>query len=464
MYKYSNFLNIVTGILIFGIILLLSIGAFRCIPQTNNQKNYKFTTNMLKGANFADKISILRQYDFQRLINSIYFDYAKESLFTDSQLKSFGDDLSKNLYGNTHSESPSSELSTNVIEDLRRYILNFFGTTLSDYTVIFTYSSAQALKLIVESIPFDSNSVFYYSTSSNNDILGLRSLAKEKNSQLSSFNILNEKPSDFVSNSTNLITFPLIDEFDGTILNEEKIKEYSLLNSPDYSVFTLVDASLYITNHKLNLKETPFSAISISFDKLFGFPNLGAAIVKNSLFKYLNRPYFGGGTLVYALTKTNYEKIRIKPSDKFEDGSLPFLSLASVQYGFKLMESLGFDNIFLYIKEIKNKFYEKLLNIRYLTGSPVIKIYNNNSNSIITFNLLDKNNNILNYKDFLNYLNNKNIILSSGCMSTPISCYEKLGEKSLNGEIGAIRISIGWATIESDINQFINCIKNYIKE
>ena len=466
MRRTRSFLLTFVLLLLSGIIILIPLTISRCgLANGLSSRAFQVNPDKLKGENFPDTLDNYRRRNLKRLENVVYMDYAKESVFSDSQFAEFKYDLNTHLYGNTHSESPSATLSSSEVQKARKFLINYFGITqLTDYIVVFTYSHAQALKVIAESFPFTNKSKFYYSTSSSNNILGLRGFAEGKGAKTEAFNISGKTPKDFEENSFNMISFPLVDEFTGEVLSIEKMKKIiKKSNSSANYTATLVDASTYMANHKLDLKEVPFSAIAISFDKIFGFPNLGAAIISGKLVPLLKKPYFGGGTLVFAMPNQNYEKMRLKPSEKLEDGSLPFLSIASLKYGFGLMNDLGFDDTCLFQSEMGQRLYKGIKGITYDNNNPATVMYGpENIETIITFNILDENGKIIDYRKVVNAALEKNITLAGGCMSTPGSCHSSIGVK--DEEAGAIRASVGWATTMADVDTVIQFIKSFIKK
>ena len=83
-----------------------------------------------------------------------YLDHAGTTLYSSVQLQSYLSDLTSHLYGNPHSQNPSSKHSTDVIEQTREKVLNHFNTSLSHYDVVFTSGATGALKLLAESFPW----------------------------------------------------------------------------------------------------------------------------------------------------------------------------------------------------------------------------------------------------------------------------------------------------------------------
>jgi molybdenum cofactor sulfurtransferase len=389
-----------------------------------------------------------------------FLDWATSGLFVDSQIDHWTSLLTSGLYGNTHSESPSSAKSSEVVDDLRNDILKFLGTDPLKYSVVFAYSESQALKTFVEAFPFDSSSEFLVSSSSGSNILGLRAIARSKRANVSVFD-LNKvgKSSRFSVNSSNLIAFPLVDAFDGTVVTDEQIREILALNSG-----VVADASHYLAFRRINLSEWPLSAVAFGCDKVFGFPKLGVVVIHNDFIPKLRKPYFGGGTLIYALPDRNVERFRMRPSERFEDGSLPFLTLAAVQAGFALRSQLGDSNITMHIQNMTKLLVAMMRNLTNPDGSRAVTVYGSPT-SMVGFNFVNSHGVPKNYSVLLASALMHNITISGGCHSTPGTCYRALGIENPSlatpniEAVGALRISPGWATTERDILTAIEWMK-----
>lgn len=528
-YPVHHIINSINLALIIGIVGLIFYRYYLISGESKNEfseKNHKpkNTEDIYnpEEMSFDDLVNYHRSHFLKNYQKITYLDYATSPVLPGSVLQNFSNNLHENLFGNTHSESQSAELSTETIDLVRSQILELFDTNISEYTVIFTYSQFHSMKLLTESFPFTSNSSFLYTPNSNNNILGLRSFAEKKkaNIQMVELNSIIDPKSKFekfpdirkiikqqsqeedendanIAKNTNsnailikklnitmnLLTIPLVDEFDGTTLTEEQMKHISMPSNFPGKTAIMVDASLYLQNHHLSLSSTPFHAVALSFERLFGFPNIGCLLIHNSLLQLLAKPYFGGGTLVYALTSASYEKLRLSPQDRFEDGSLPFLSIASINYDFNVFyNDLKLSRISDHISSLIDYLYGELTELRYLNGSPLVTIYTNQDQkqlqkqSIITFNVLDQKADIIPYQKVIDSASNHDIYLSGGCFSTPGSCIKWLqqDEKILKEKIekndqnfdsfGAIRASIGWATTKDDIKNLIDWLKTeYLK-
>jgi molybdenum cofactor sulfurtransferase len=448
----------IAALLVMAVLFLVLYASFNCPRRQHNPEDIDINfISWLSGQNYRNKILNHREYDIYRFSNKTYLDYATKAVWPESVIYNFTHSLQDNLYGNPHSESPSSELSSNTVDALRSRILKFLRTDLLKYSVIFTHSNSHALKTFIEAFPFNSSSQFVLTDSASDNLLGLKSLATDRGATVSTF-----RPNKFVlSKGPNLIALPLVDAFTGASLDEKTIAKILELRA-----FSLVDASLAIPYSPINLTETPFSALTFGLEKWFGFPQLGVLVVSNSLIPLLRKPYFGGGTLVYALPNKDHEKPRMRPSEKFEDGSLPFLNIAAVDSGFAFWRHLGPANVRLHTEEISRFMYESIANLTREDGSKLVKIYAENGSRILSFNFVAANGTVNDYRPYLEAALHNDIFISGGCQGTPGSCARALGYvRDVNAsEIGALRASVGWATTEADIERLCAFIYDWADE
>jgi molybdenum cofactor sulfurtransferase len=433
---------------------LILFATFRCPLYEPDPSQYYLPIDSIAGEPYHIKILQHRAYNLNRLQNSVYLDYATKGLCPDSVISNVTGLLRTNLYGNTHSESPSSERSTNIVDDLRIHILKYLGTDVLTYSVVFTYSASHALKTFVEAFPFNASSTFLLAASSSDNLIGLRSVASDRHAKFHRFDL--SESFDLSADGPNLIAFPLVDGFDGRFATRAEIDHILKLNS----TFSLVDASLSLPFARLNLTETPFSAVTFGLEHWFGYPQLGVLVIDNHLIPRMQKPYFGGGTLVYALPGRNHEKLRMRPSEKFEDGSLPFLNLAAVESAFRFWEHLGAAQVRNHTETMSRLLVGKLRAM-----PKIVKVYGTNPVRIVTFNFLDKAGKVKRYNDFLASAGRNNIKLAGGCHGTPETCLRALGYKENDenvniSQIGALRASVGWATTETDLDRLCDWISS----
>jgi molybdenum cofactor sulfurtransferase len=128
-------------------------------------------------------IDELVQEQMTRLNGAVYLDYTGSGQYQERQIRRALHDLTTNLYGNSHSQSPSSILTEKSINVARDEILRFFGTDSSQYTVVFTAGATGALKLVGESFPWSEKSVYWYLRQNHNSVLGVREYTIEHGGQ-----------------------------------------------------------------------------------------------------------------------------------------------------------------------------------------------------------------------------------------------------------------------------------------
>lgn len=137
---------------------------------------------------------------------------------------------------------------------------------------------------------------------------------------------------NFENVTRNLIAFPGQCNFSGIKYSLELI---NLLESTSYGEkygpgrwHVLFDAAAYTPTNPLDLSKYPASFVVMSFYKIFGFPTgLGALLVRNDVAGLMRKNYFAGGSVVTASCDSDFCKLKPKYSERFEDGTLNFLSI-----------------------------------------------------------------------------------------------------------------------------------------
>ena len=101
-------------------------------------------------------IDELRALEYSRLdrLGHVYLDYTGGGQYAESQLCDHLALLRDGVYGNPHSNNPTSLAMTELVESARAAVLAFFNADPEEYTAIFTANASGALKLVGESYPF----------------------------------------------------------------------------------------------------------------------------------------------------------------------------------------------------------------------------------------------------------------------------------------------------------------------
>ncbi|XP_007943868.1 molybdenum cofactor sulfurase [Orycteropus afer afer] len=448
----------------------------------------------------------LREREFGRLAGTVYLDHVGATLFPQSQLTSFTDDLLQNIYGNPHSQNISSKLTYDTVEQVRYRVLAHFHTSPDDYSVIFTSGSTAALKLVAEAFPWvprgpqSSGSWFCYLTDSHTSVVGMREVTTAMN--VTSIPV---KPEDMRlaetqgaaacdpdSQPPHLFCYPAQSNFSGTrypLCWIERIKSGGMcpVNVPG-KWFVLLDAASYVSTSPLDLSAHQADFVSISFYKIFGFPTgLGALLVNNRVAPLLRKTYFGGGTATVYLVGEDFYVPRQSVTERFEDGTISFLDVIALKHGFDALERLtgGMENIKQHTFTLVRYTYAALSSLQYPNGAPVVRIYSDSEFSspevqgpIINFNVLDDQGNIIGYSQVDKMASLYNIQVRTGCFCNTGACQRHLGISNemvkkhfqaghvcgdnvdiIDGQpTGSVRISFGYMSTLEDAQAFLRFI------
>ncbi|XP_050623161.1 molybdenum cofactor sulfurase isoform X1 [Macaca thibetana thibetana] len=448
----------------------------------------------------------LRAREFGRLAGTVYLDHAGATLFSQSQLESFTNDLMENTYGNPHSQNISSKLTYDTVEQVRYRILAHFHTTAEDYTVIFTSGSTAALKLVAEAFPWvsqgpeSSGSQFCYLTDNHTSVVGMRNVTMAINvtstpvrpEDLWSAEERGASVSDPDCQLPHLFCYPAQSNFSGvryplSWIEEVKSGRLHPVSTPG-KWFVLLDAASYVSTSPLDLSAHQADFVPISFYKIFGFPTgLGALLVHNRAAPLLRKTYFGGGTASAYLAGEDFYIPRPSVAQRFEDGTISFLDVIALKHGFDTLERLtgGMENIKQHTFTLAQYTYVALSSLRYPNGAAVVRIYSDSEFSspevqgpIINFNVLDDKGNIIGYSQVDKMASLYNIHLRTGCFCNTGACQRHLGISNemvrknfqaghvcgdnmdlIDGQpTGSVRISFGYMSTLDDVQAFLRFI------
>ena len=105
-------------------------------------------------------------------------DYTGGSLYAESQVRRHHELLLANVYGNPHSNNPSSSAMTLLVEQARAFVHEFFHAAEDEYAVVFTPNASGALKLVAESYPFGPGDRYVLTYDNHNSVNGIREFAR----------------------------------------------------------------------------------------------------------------------------------------------------------------------------------------------------------------------------------------------------------------------------------------------
>ncbi|XP_026194340.1 molybdenum cofactor sulfurase, partial [Cyclospora cayetanensis] len=390
--------------------------------------------------------------ELKRLRGDIYVDYAGSAPYQEQQILSFFKDLSLHVFGNAHSRNPSAKLTDQRMREARDLTLKFFGAAEKEFAVVFTSGATAAIKLVGEDFPFTAESSFFYLRINHNSVLGVREFAYAAG--VKSVKALSEREVEAILKDREaaglvidwsagtvlpycLFGFPLKDNFNGTSYPTswiEKIHKYGL--SDECRWLVLLDAAAAAPTSPIRLSgttpERSADFLAISFYKIFGHPTgLGALVLKRSTADVLKKVYWGGGSVSGSLCDSRWQKLKKEVSSRLEDGTVNFLSIAAITYGFSAIQAIGMEQIERHIGALTRHLFRSLKAFRHRNGAPFALLYwgrrEDPSGGIVNFNLLRPDGSFVPFSEVEAKTAAAGIHLRTGCFCNPGGCQDYLG-------------------------------------
>ena len=343
---------------------------------------------------------------------------------------------------------------------VRENALRFLGADPEHFDLIFTSNATAAIKLVCESFEdlaaeSSSSGHFWYGyhKDAHTSLVGIR-----EHSQHHCF-VSDEEVDDWLSGlrspkgrpnhdqTPGLFAFPGQSNMTGRRLPlswTRKLRESSLKSHN--STYSLLDAAALVSTAQLDLSD-PDSApdfTALSFYKIFGFPDLGALVVrKDSAHILLWRKYFGGGT-VSSLTvfhEATHHRKDATIHDGLEDGTLPFHSIVALGIAIDVHKDLygSMANISKHTMFLCNRLYLGLSSLSHSNGIRLCEIYYDPSSTqpytdpstqgaTIAFNVLRADGSYVPYSTVERQADKKSIYVRAGGLCNPggIASYLKV--------------------------------------
>ena len=341
-------------------------------------------TGRFPGYTTTPDVDTLRAADYARLdrTGQIYLDYTGGGLYAEAQLRRHHDLLAENVYGNPHSQNPTSLAMTHLVEQARAYVLAFFNADPDEYTVVFTPNASGALKLIGESYPFVPGSRYALTYDNHNSVNGIREFARAHGAAVRYIPV--ELPDLRVRESSllaaldeadpaanNLLAFPAQSNFSGV---QHPLAWVEVAHARGWDV--LLDCAAFAPTNRLDLRQVQPDFVPLSFYKMFGYPTgVGALIARRSRLAKLRRPWFAGGTITIASVQGAGWHSLIPGEAGFEDGTVNYLNLPAVEIGLRHVAAVGIDAIHARVAALTAWLLEAMHDLRHSNGAPIVQIY-----------------------------------------------------------------------------------------
>jgi len=443
-------------------------------------------------------LDALRASEFARLdrLGHIYLDYTGGGLYAESQVRRHMGLLLDLVFGNPHSSSPTSQLSTELVERCRAHVLRFFNASPDEYAVVFTANASHALKLVGESYPFGPGDQFLLTFDNHNSVNGIREFARVHAARTTYVPLI---PPDMRVEGTaierhlalarpeghNLFAYPAQSNFSGV---QHPLEWIRLAQARGWDV--LLDAAAFVPTNRLDLSRWHPDFVTLSFYKMFGYPTgVGALIGRRRALARLHRPWFAGGTITVASVQADRYFLASGPA-AFEEGTINYETLPAVEFGLEFLESVGLDVIHQRVEALTGWLIAALLGLRHRTDRPLVALYGPRTvemrGGTITMNFLDRAGSVIDHRVVEERARERMISLRTGCFCNPgagelalglskeelVSCFvgseDRMSyddfRRCVDGKSsGALRVSLGMASNFADVHAFAQLAQEFLE-
>lgn len=441
----------------------------------------------------------LRAREYARLdeYDQVYLDYTGGGLYAESQLREHMALLSHGVFGNPHSNNPTSLAMTHLVEQARAYVLEYFNASPDEYVAIFTPNASGALKLVGESYPFEPGDHYLLTFDNHNSVNGIREFARIKGAAVTYLPVVppdlrvdEDKLAGYLDQAQpgahNLFAYPAQSNFSGV---QHPLEWIAQAQAKGWDV--LADCAAFAPTNRLDLSRWRPDFVCLSFYKIFGCPTgIGCLLARKPALAKLHRPWFAGGTITIASVQGDGYYLA-EGETAFEDGTVNYLNIPAVEIGLKHIANIGIELIHERVTCLTGWLLDNLLALRHNNGTPLIRLYGPTDTHMrgatVTINFYDPHEKLIDYRRIEELANQVNISLRTGCFCNPgagevahgltgaemtecfkneermtfeqfLTAIQQKGDKSA----GAVRVSVGLATNFTDVYRFMQFTQGFL--
>lgn len=456
-------------------------------------------------------------------LETTYLDHAGTTPYPRSLMEEFKRDMNSHLFGNPHSNSPSSILSTHSVETGRLEALKFFKADPEHFDLIFVANATAAIKMVVDCLSDchrneDGHTLqgfrYGYHADSHTSLAGAREMSRtaarcfESDEEVENWlHSRDSRPESHVpvhGEALELFAYPAQSNMNGRRLPLTWPARLRTTSRPGLEAYSLLDTAAYVATSPLDLSnpDTAPDFTALSFYKIFGFPDLGALIVRKAAgYTLTQRRYFGGGTVDMVINGKADGPLEdmwhtskgTSLHEMLEDGTPAFHSIAALHSAFKVHRMLfgSMANVAQHTRTLIKPLYETMAALSHADGLPLCKIYTDHASRYgdsqtqgptIAFNVRDRTGNWVGKSDFERLAISHNIQIRTGGVCNPggiasalrlspsemrenfregVRCGNDLDE--INGTpTGIVRVSLGAMSSVRDVDTFLRFLKTFV--
>lgn len=296
--------------------------------------------------------------------------------------------MKASILSNPHSDASRPSFSALMVEQTRLKVLRLFRADPSQWDVVFTANATAAVKLVMECFAGHEHGFDYlYHCNAHTSLVGVReqarhshclATAEEMEFWLSGGKLL---PDREAATHPLLFAYPAQSNMNGERLPLKWAAQVRG-SSQHENTFTLLDAAALVSTSPLDLSNhsTAPDFVSMSFYKIFGFPDLGALIVRKASAHVLGRrKYFGGGTteMIGCIGTPWVERKESTVHARLEDGTIAIRSILALSCAIDTHTNLfdGLAQVSRHTGWLAKTLYERLISLKHNNGTPVCHVY-----------------------------------------------------------------------------------------
>lgn len=443
----------------------------------------------------------LRASEYGRLdaAGHAYLDYTGGGLYAECQVREHHRLLRDGLYGNPHSRNPTSRTTTELVEQARAKVLEFFHAPPDEYVAIFTANASSALKLVGESYPFEAGDQYLLTFDNHNSVNGIREYARARQAEIAYVPVrlpdmrvdpaLLERQWRFArAGGHNLFAYPAQSNFSGV---QHPLAWIDRAHETGWDV--LLDAAAFVATNRLDLSVCRPDYVTLSFYKMFGYPTgIGCLLARREALRKLHRPWFAGGTITVASVQGD-RYFMADGAPGFEDGTPDYLSIPAVEIGLRHLRRVGLDAIHQRCRCLTGWLIQQLLGLRHGGGAPLVRLYGpagtEDRGATVTMNFYDAQGRVIDHRLVEERASRHNISLRTGCFCNPgggevaleysrnelLGCFNQPRVEETHSftvddfrlctdgkSTGAVRVSLGVASNFADVRRFVEFAAEFL--
>ncbi|GAB1310450.1 hypothetical protein MFIFM68171_00660 [Madurella fahalii] len=444
-----------------------------------------------------------RDDEYPMLHGSVYLDHAGTALYPRSLMDRFARDMTLNLFGNPHSASASSQLSTSRIEDIRLRVLRFLNADPAEFDLVFVANATAGIKLVADALRAAPGGFDYaYHQASHTSLVGVREEARNSlcfdDRQVEEWFAGSPPFEGSNGDRTVLFAYPAQSNMDGRRFPStwaEKLRDLG-----GGKTYTLLDAAALISSSPLDLSCAPSAPdfTVLSFYKIFGFPDLGALIVRREAEDaFDHKKYFGGGSvdMVVCLKEQWYAPKSQFLHERLEDGTLPIHNIIALDAALDVHRQLfgSMLDVAAHTSFLSRRLYRGLESLRHGNDEPVCTIYSPDpkarssscgSGPIVAFNIRNSLGAWVSLAEVEKVASLKGFHIRTGGVCNPGGIASALGLEpwemkqnfssgfrcGTDNDIiagkptGVIRASLGAMSTVSDVDSFVDFVAEFYRD